>query len=97
MYIFSIIMFVMTGALLLYAALLGITKDHKLIFRSYAAQMNDPKRYAVQFAKGIAVLAAPFGISGILGLFQWYMPAAIVIGVGFIVALVVIAKLVDGA
>ncbi|MBR3631219.1 MAG: hypothetical protein IKN55_12215 [Oscillospiraceae bacterium] len=97
MYIFSIIMFAMTAALLLYAALLGGTKDHRLIFRNQSAQMRDPKRYAVQFAKGIAVLAGLCAVCGVLGLFQWYMAAALVGGIGFIAALVVIAKLVDGA
>ena len=97
MYTFSIIMFAMAAGLLHYALWLGILKNHKLIPRWRFAQMNDPKRYAVQFAKGTAVLAAPFAVSGVLGLFQWYMPAAIVLGIGFIVSLVVIAKLVDGA
>ena len=96
-YAFSIIMFAMTAGLLLYAGGLALTRNYKLIARSHAAKMNDPKRYAVQFAKGLAVMAAPFAISGILGLFQWYMPAVIVLIGGFIGAMVVLVKLVDGA
>ncbi len=96
-YAYSILMFAMAAGLLLYAAGLGAMKNHKLIPRWRAAKMNDPKRYAVQFAKGIAVMAAPFAVSGMIGLFQWYMPAVIVFIGGFIGAMVVIVKLVDGA
>lgn len=96
-YAFSILMFAMAGGLLLYAGDLALFKSYKLIPRWRAAKMNDPKRYTVQFAKGIAVTAVPFAVSGILGLFQWYIPAVIVLIGGFIGAMVVIVKLVEGA
>lgn len=96
-YAFSIIMAAMAAGLLLFAGMLALTKDHKLIPRWRSAAMNDPKRYAVQFAKGIAVMAVVFAVSGIIALFQWYMPAVIVLIGGFIGAMVVIVKLTDGA
>ena len=96
-YAYSILMVAMAAGLLLYAAGLGAIKNHKLIPRWRAAKMNDPKRYAVQFAKGIAVMAVPFAVSGIIGLLQWYLFAVIVFIAGFIGAMAVIIKLVDGA
>ncbi len=92
-YVFSTIMFIFGGILLLYAGELAIFKSPKLIPRSYAAKMKDPKGYTVQFAKVIAVFTLPFFAAGVIGLFQWYIPAAIVLIGGFIGACVAATKL----
>ena len=92
-YVFSTIMFIFGGILLLYAGELAIFKSPKLIPRSYASRMKDPKGYTVQFAKVIAVVSLPFLAAGIIGLFQWYIPAAIVLIGGFIGACVIASKL----
>ncbi len=58
---YSILMLCFSGMLLLYAAILAIVKDPKLIPRNDTVEMKDPKKYAVQFSKIIALMAvAPF-------------------------------------
>jgi len=68
-YGFSILMFIFSGAILLYALLLAWTKDVNLIRRHYAAKIKDEKKYAVQFAKLLAVVAAAPALAGIAGMF----------------------------
>ena len=76
---FSILMFCFSGALLLYAALLAVTRDDKLIVRHYAAKMKDRKAYAARFAKVIALVAVAPAHSGIAALFSGPL-AAVVLG-----------------
>lgn len=65
---FAILLFALSGMLLLYAALLAKTKDIRLIGRSYAAKPKDKRAYATQFAKVIAVVAVAPALAGIVGL-----------------------------
>ena len=66
----SILMFAFSGGLLLYAALLYLSKDVNMIPRSYAAKIADKRRYATQFAKVIALVALAPAYGGIVGLFS---------------------------
>jgi len=68
-YGFSILMFIFSGAILLYALLLGLTKDIKLIPRNYAVKIKNKKRYAVQFAKITAVVSIAPALTGAISLF----------------------------
>ena len=54
---FSILMLAFSGMLLLYAGLLALTKDYKLIPRSCAVSPKDPGAYAAAFARMIALVA----------------------------------------
>lgn len=66
----AILMFCFAGMLLLYAALLALFKDYKMIPRHYAANMKDKKAYCVQLAKVIALVSlAPLelGLISMLG------------------------------
>ena len=56
---FSILMLCFSLALLLYAALLGVTKDYKMIPRGYAVKVKDKRAYVIKFAKVIALVAIP--------------------------------------
>lgn len=67
---FSILMFIFSGALLLYAAVLAITKDYGLIARGDATNPKDKKAYAVAFAKAIAVAALAPMSAGFFALFS---------------------------
>ena len=67
---FSILMFMFSGGLLLYAAILALSKDVKMIPRDYAAKITDKRRYATQFAKVIALVALAPAYGGIVGLFS---------------------------
>ena len=69
-YAFSILMFAFAGALLLYALILGLSKDIKMVPRSYAAQMKNPKAYARRLAQVIALTAAAPALSALDGLFR---------------------------
>ena len=59
-YAFLFVTFGFGGALLLYAILLRLTKDHKLIPRSWSAEMKDPKEYAKTVAQILLFLALAF-------------------------------------
>lgn len=58
-YAYSVLMAVFGGAILLFALILGITKDMKMLQRRYrvSAKMKDEKLYATQLAKCIALAA----------------------------------------
>ena len=61
----STLMFIFSGAILLYALLLAWTKDIGLIARSYAAKISNKKQYAVKFAKILAFTAIAPAITGL--------------------------------
>ena len=69
---FSILMFMFSGGLLLYAAILYLSKDVNMIPRNYAVKVTDKHRYATQFAKVIALVALAPAYGGIVGLFSTF-------------------------
>ena len=94
-YGFSILLFCFAGMLLLYAGLLALGKDPKMIPRHYAAQMKDPKAYTRQIAKVIALVATAPLHSGIVGLFLGPGVAAVVLVVGIILCIWLGTRLMD--
>ena len=68
-YVFSIIMFVFGGCILLYAGVLALTKDYELIARNWATNPEDKKSYALAFARTMAIIGIAPIVSGIAGLF----------------------------
>ena len=82
-------MFCFSGALLLYAAVMALTRDDRMIARHYAAKMKDKKAYAAAFARKLAILAlAPLagGLFGLIheGLGLFMLLANAVVGLWFI-------------
>ena len=71
------LLFAFSAMIFLYAGLLFVTKDIKLVTRSGAAKVRDPKRYAVQFSKVLAIVAVAPLLSGLVGLFSTGTRAAI--------------------
>jgi hypothetical protein len=59
-YGFSILMFIFAAALLLYAAVMAITKDYNMLpYRSrVSVKPKNPEKYTVQLAKAVALVAA---------------------------------------
>lgn len=57
---FPIFMFIFAGAILLYAALMAVTKDYKMLpFRArVSVKPKNPEKYMVQLAKIVALVAA---------------------------------------
>lgn len=65
---FAILMLCFSGALLLYAGILALTRDPKMISRHYASEMENPRAYAAKFAKIMALVALAPAASGITAL-----------------------------
>lgn len=65
---YSIVMFIFSGALFVYAGLIAMGNP-QLIRRLYAAKVNDKKAYCRQFAKIMALAAVAPALSGLVGLF----------------------------
>lgn len=76
---YSIIMGIFAGALLLYAGLMALTKDYKMIpFRARVSfKPKDPKRYMFQLSKVIALVALSPGSSALVAL--WNTIAGVVV------------------
>ena len=80
---FSILMFIFSGALLIYAGLLALTRNYNMIPRGYAANPADKRTYARAFAKTMAVVAlAPLN-GGYFALFS-PMLGAVMLALSFI-------------
>ena len=84
----SIFMLIFAAAILLYAILLAVTKDYKML--PYRARVSvkpkDPEKYTVQLAKAVALVAAAIGIGAAVSL--WNGPAgASVMIIGSIAAI----------
>ncbi len=94
---FSILMFIFAGALLLYAALMAITKDYGML--PYRAQVSvkpkDPKRYMVRLAKIVALAALAIALGAAVALWNGVAGAAVMI-VGVIVVLRYAANVFPG-
>ncbi len=100
-YGFSILMFCLSAGILLYAGIIAAVKDPALIPRHQYAKIKNKKKYAVQFAKVLAVSAiAPFA-GGITGLIwnaeQTLIPALLALITAFIICMVFAAKIMDKA
>jgi hypothetical protein len=82
---YSILMGLFSAALLIYAALMAVTKDYDLL--PYRAQVSvspkDPELYMVKLAKCVALTALAPALSALVGL--WNNLAAFVVLVAGIV------------
>ena len=85
---FSILMFIFAGALLLYAALMALTKDYKMLpYRArQSVKPKDPKKYTVQLAKIVALVAAAVALGAAVALWNNGIGAGVMIA-GVIAAL----------
>ena len=83
---FSILFLIFAAAILLYAALLAITKDYKLlpIRAQVSVKPKNPKKYTVQLAKVVAFVGVAIGMGAALSF--WNVAAGIVIMIGGTVA-----------
>ena len=81
-YGFSILMFIFSGAILLYAALLALTKDYRMLpYRSrVSVKPKDPKRYTARLAGVIALVSAAPALSGLAAFWNPISAVAVFIG-----------------
>ena len=74
-------MFIFAGAILLYALLLAVTKDYKML--PYRARISvkpkNPKKYTVQLAKVVTLVAAGIAIGAGVGLWNMAVRAIVMI------------------
>lgn len=78
-YGYSILMGIFAGLILIYAGLMALTKDYKMLpFRArVSVQPKDEKRYMKQLAKAVALVALAPALSALTGL--WNMIAALIV------------------
>lgn len=78
-YGYSVLMAFFSAALLLYAGLMALFKDYRLLpFRArVAVEPKDEKRYMVRLAKILALVAASPALSALTGL--WNFTAAFIV------------------
>ncbi len=78
-YGYSVLMGAFAAALLLYAGLMALTKDDKLLpgRARTSVRPKDPKRYMTGLAKVVALVSLSPALSALAGL--WNMPAALTV------------------
>ena len=78
-YGYSILMGIFAGLILIYAGLMALTKDYKMLpFRArVSVQPKDEKRYMKQLAKVVAMVALAPALSALTGL--WNMIVALIV------------------
>ncbi len=69
---YSIFMLIFAGVILLYAWLMAITKDYNMlpIRARQSVKPKNPKRYAFQLSKVIALVSLAPALSGIVGIWS---------------------------
>ena len=78
-YGYSILMGIFAGLILIYAGLMALTKDYKMLpLRArVSVQPKDEKRYMKQLAKVVAMVALAPALSALIGL--WNLIAALIV------------------
>ena len=78
---FSILMFLFAAALLLYAAILAITKNYSLLpYRArVSVQPKNPGAYTAQLAKVIALVAAAIALGAAVALWNGAVGAVVLL------------------
>ena len=78
-YAYSILMGIFAAALLLYAGLMALTKDYKMLpYRSrQSVKPKNPKAYMTQLAKVVALVSLAPALSALIGL--WNLLAALIV------------------
>ena len=76
-------MFCFSGALLLYAGILGLTGDITMVLKHGVAKIDNPKAYARKVAKILALTALAPALAGAVGLFS-AIAGIIMLVVGFV-------------
>ena len=78
---FSILMFIFAGALLLYAGLMALIKDYKMLpYRArQSVKPKNPKKYMVQLAKIVALVAAMIAAGAAVALWNGAVGAVVMV------------------
>ena len=84
-YGYSILMGIFSAAILVYAGLMALTKDYRMLpYRAtVSVKPKNPKQYMTQLAKVIALVALSPALSALAGL--WNTAAAVIVLIGTMV------------
>ena len=95
---FSIFMFIFAGAILVYAAIMAISKDYNMLpYRSrVSVKPKNPQKYMVQLAKIVALTAVAIAIGAAVALWNG-LAGGIVMLAGVIAALWAGTKIIKKA
>ena len=95
---FSILMFIFAGAILLYAALMAITKDYKMLpFRARrSVKPKNPKKYMIQLSKIVALAALAIALGAAVSLWNNAIGAVVLVA-GVILVLWAGTKIIQKA
>ena len=87
-YGFSILMFIFAGAILLYAGLMALTKDYKMLpYRArQSVKPKNPEKYMVQLAKIAALVAVMIAAGAAVALWNGAVGAVVMV-IGVVAAL----------
>ena len=83
---FAILLLILAGVLLIYAAIQGRTKAFGMVGRNYAVEARneeDKEAYAVSFAKILAVIGLILALGGVCGLWLGNGASLAVMAVAF--------------
>lgn len=85
---FSMLMFIFAAAVLLYAALMAITKDYRMLpFRArQSVKPKDPQAYMVQLSKIVALAALAIALGAAVALWNNALGAVVLVA-GVVAAL----------
>ena len=95
---FSVLMFIFAGLLLLYAAVMAVTKDYRMLpYRARnSVKPKHPEKYMVQLAKIVALAAVAIGLGAAVALWNAGVGAVVMV-VGVIAALWLGTKIIKKA
>ncbi len=95
---FSILMFIFSAAILLYAGLMALTKDHKMLpYRArQSVKPKNPEKYMVQLAKIVALVAVMIAVGAAVALWNGAVGSVVMV-VGVVAALWSGTKLIKKA
>ncbi|MBQ9010530.1 MAG: hypothetical protein IJ088_14580 [Clostridia bacterium] len=95
---FSILMFIFAGAILLYAAVMAITKNYNMLpYRSrVSVRPKNPERYMVQLSRIVALTGLAIAAGAAVALWN-QMAGAIVMIIGVIASLWAGTKIIKKA
>lgn len=84
-YGYSVLMACFSAGILIYAGLMALTKDYKILpFRSrQSVKPKDPKSYMIKLSKAVALVSLAPLISALIGLFN--IPLAVAALIGFMI------------
>ena len=79
---FSILFLIFAAAILLYAALMAVTKDYRMLpYRSrVSVKPKDPKKYMTELAKVVALVGVMIGIGAAVSWWNGAVGVVIMIG-----------------